>query len=239
MKTSSLKRIANKYTQTSLILRILIGMAIGVVLALTVPEFTGIKILGDLFVGALKAIAPLLVCLLIMSSLAQTKEGHNGNMKTVVILYMFSTVMGAIVAVAGSFLFPLKITLADAVQQEAPKGVVEVLENLLLKIVANPIDALVNANYLGVLAWAVILGIVLKKATPGTKQMLSDASDAVSQAVRWIINLAPFGILGLVFNAVSTRYSDFHTVWKAHPFTRRMYVISGIHHKWYYCRILS
>lgn len=201
MKTSSLKRIANKYTQTSLILRILIGMAIGVVLALTVPEFTGIKILGDLFVGALKAIAPLLVCLLIMSSLAQTKEGHNGNMKTVVILYMFSTVMGAIVAVAGSFLFPLKITLADAVQQEAPKGVVEVLENLLLKIVANPIDALVNANYLGVLAWAVILGIVLKKATPGTKQMLSDA---VSQAVRWIINLAPFGILGLVFNAVST-----------------------------------
>ena len=111
--------------------------------------------------------------------------------------------MGAIVAVAGSFLFPLKITLADAVQQEAPKGVAEVLENLLLKIVANPIDALVNANYLGVLAWAVILGIVLKKATPGTKQMLSDASDAVSQAVRWIINLAPFGILGLVFN-VST-----------------------------------
>ena len=204
METSSLKRIVNKYTETSLIIRILIGMAIGVVLALAVPQFTGIKILGDLFVGALKAIAPLLVCLLIMSSLAQTKEGHNGNMKTVVILYMFSTIMGAIVAVAGSFLFPLKITLADAVQQEAPKGVVEVLENLLLKIVANPIYALVNANYLGVLAWAVILGIALKKSTPGTKQMLSDASDAVSQAVRWIINLAPFGILGLVFNAVST-----------------------------------
>ena len=110
METSSLKRIVNKYTETSLIIRILIGMAIGVVLALAVPQFTGIKILGDLFVGALKAIAPLLVCLLIMSSLAQTKEGHNGNMKTVVILYMFSTVMGAIVAVAGSFLFPLKIT---------------------------------------------------------------------------------------------------------------------------------
>ena len=204
METSSLKRIVNKYTETSLIIRILIGMAIGVVLALAVPQFTGIKILGDLFVGALKAIAPLLVCLLIMSSLAQTKEGHNGNMKTVVILYMFSTIMGAIVAVAGSFLFPLKITLADAVQQEAPKGVVEVLEKLLMNIVSNPIEALVNANYLGVLAWAVILGIALKKSTPGTKQMLSDASDAVSQAVRWIINLAPFGILGLVFNAVST-----------------------------------
>ena len=204
METSSLKRIVNKYTETSLIIRILIGMAIGVVLALAVPQFTGIKILGDLFVGALKAIAPLLVCLLIMSSLSQTKEGHNGNMKTVVILYMFSTIMGAIVAVAGSFLFPLKITLADAVQQEAPKGVVEVLEKLLMNIVSNPIEALVNANYLGVLAWAVILGIALKKSTPGTKQMLSDASDAVSQAVRWIINLAPFGILGLVFNTVST-----------------------------------
>ena len=151
METSSLKRIVNKYTETSLIIRILIGMAIGVVLALAVPQFTGIKILGDLFVGALKAIAPLLVCLLIMSSLAQTKEGHNGNMKTVVILYMFSTIMGAIVAVAGSFLFPLKITLADAVQQEAPKGVVEVLEKLLMNIVSNPIEALVNANYLGVL----------------------------------------------------------------------------------------
>ena len=111
METSSLKRIVNKYTETSLIIRILIGMAIGVVLALAVPQFTGIKILGDLFVGALKAIAPLLVCLLIMSSLAQTKEGHNGNMKTVVILYMFSTIMGAIVAVAGSFLFPLAITI--------------------------------------------------------------------------------------------------------------------------------
>ncbi len=159
-------------------------------------------------------------------------------MKTVVILYMFSTIMGAIVAVAGSFLFPLKITLADAVQQEAPKGVVEVLEKLLANIVSNPIEALV-INYLGVLAWAVILGIALKKSTPGTKQMLSDASDAVSQAVRWIINLAPFGILGLVFNAVSTSgMEDFHTVRKTHPFTRRMYVIPGIYHKWYYCRIL-
>ena len=203
METSSLKRIVNKYTETSLIIRILIGMAIGVVLALAVPQFTGIKILGDLFVGALKAIAPLLVCLLIMSSLAQTKEGHNGNMKTVVILYMFSTIMGAIVAVAGSFLFPLKITLADAVQQEAPKGVVEVLENLLLKIVANPIDALVNANYLGVLAWAVILGIALKKSTPGTKQMLSDASDAVCLVVGWFMNIGIFCFLGFVFIAVS------------------------------------
>ncbi|MCI6858553.1 MAG: serine/threonine transporter SstT [Eubacterium sp.] len=199
-----MKKIMEKYNSISLILRIIVGMLIGVVLALTVPKVTVIGVLGELFVGALKAIAPLLVCVLIMSSLANTKEGHNGNMKTVVILYMLSTILGAMVAVAGSFLFPLKITLADAAQGSAPKGVAEVLKNLVMKVVSNPVDSLVQANYLGILAWAVILGIALKKASPTTKQALSDLSDAVSKAVRWIINLAPFGILGLVFTAVST-----------------------------------
>lgn len=204
MESFSMKKIMEKYNSISLILRIIVGMLIGVVLALTVPKVTVIGVLGELFVGALKAIAPLLVCVLIMSSLANTKEGHNGNMKTVVILYMLSTILGAMVAVAGSFLFPLKITLADAAQGSAPKGVAEVLKNLVMKVVSNPVDSLVQANYLGILAWAVILGIALKKASPTTKQALSDLSDAVSKAVRWIINLAPFGILGLVFTAVST-----------------------------------
>ena len=121
MEISSLKRIANKYTQTSLIFRILIGMAIGVVLALTVPEFTGIKILGDLFCRGIKGNRSFTCMSFNYEFFSSDKRGHNGNMKTVVILYMFSTVMGAIVAVAGSFLFPLKITLADAVQQEATK----------------------------------------------------------------------------------------------------------------------
>ena len=204
METSGLKKVVEKWNNTSLILRILGGMIIGAVLGLTVPQATGIVILGDLFVGALKAIAPVLVCILVMSSLAQTKEGHNGNMKTVIILYMLSTVLGAVVAVLGSFLFPLTITLPGAAADAAPSSVVEVLKNLLLKLVSNPVDAVANANYLGVLGWSAILGVALKKSKDSTKQMLSDMADAVSMVVRWIISLAPFGILGLVFNSIST-----------------------------------
>jgi serine/threonine transporter len=117
---------------------------------------------------------------------------------------MLSTVIGAVVAVIGSFLFPITITLTAAAEGSSPSGLVEVLQNLLLKLVANPIDSLVQANYLGILFWSVILGLVLKKAAPSTKQMLSDFADAVSAAVRGVISLAPFGILGLVFDAVST-----------------------------------
>ena len=204
VETSGLKKVVEKWNNTSLILRILGGMIIGAVLGLTVPQATGIVILGDLFVGALKAIAPVLVCILVMSSLAQTKEGHNGNMKTVIILYMLSTVLGAVVAVLGSFLFPLTITLPGAAADAAPSSVVEVLKNLLLKLVSNPVDAVANANYLGVLGWSAILGVALKKSKDSTKQMLSDMADAVSMVVRWIISLAPFGILGLVFNSIST-----------------------------------
>jgi serine/threonine transporter len=199
-----MKNIIETWNSISLIIRILCGMIIGVILALVIPQATGIAVLGTLFVSALKAIAPVLVCILVMSSLAQSKEGHTANMSTVVVLYMLSTVIGAVVAVIGSFLFPITITLTSAAEGSSPSGLVEVLQNLLLKLVANPIDSLVQANYLGILFWSVILGVVLKKAAPSTKQMLSDFADAVSAAVRGVISLAPFGILGLVFDAVST-----------------------------------
>jgi serine/threonine transporter len=199
-----MKNIIETWNSISLIIRILCGMVIGVILALVIPQATGIAVLGTLFVSALKAIAPVLVCILVMSSLAQSKEGHTANMSTVVVLYMLSTVIGAVVAVIGSFLFPITITLTSAAEGSSPSGLVEVLQNLLLKLVANPIDSLVQANYLGILFWSVILGLVLKKAAPSTKQMLSDFADAVSAAVRGVISLAPFGILGLVFDAVST-----------------------------------
>ena len=210
MKEFSMKGIYEKWNSVSLILRILIGMVIGAILGVAVPQATGISILGDLFVGALKAIAPVLVMVLVMSSLANTKDGHNGNMTTVIVLYMMSTIIGAMVAVFASFLFPLKITLTGVAgaAETAPEGLVEVLKNLLMKVVSNPIDAVANANYLGVLVWAAILGVALKKSSDSTKQMLSDLSDAVSMAVRWIISLAPFGILGLVFNSVSTSGLD-------------------------------
>ncbi len=210
MKEFSMKKVYEKWNSVSLILRILIGMVIGAILGVTVPQATGIAILGDLFVGALKAIAPVLVMVLVMSSLSNTKEGHNGNMTTVIVLYMLSTIIGAMVAVFASFLFPLSITLTGVTSaaESAPEGLVEVLKNLLMNVVSNPINSVANANYLGVLAWAAILGVALKKASDSTKQMLSDLSDAVSNAVRWIISLAPFGILGLVFNSVSTSGLD-------------------------------
>lgn len=199
-----MKNLIEKWNSTSLIIRILIGTAIGAILALVIPQATGIAVLGDLFVGALKAIAPVLVCVLVMSSLAQTKEGHNGNMTTVIFLYMFSTIIGSVVAVVASFLFPVTITLTDAATGSSPTSVVEVLKNLLLNLVSNPIASLSEANYLGVLAWSSIIGIALKKSTPATKQVLNDLAEGVSTVVRWIISLAPIGIMGLVFNSVST-----------------------------------
>ncbi|MDO4169298.1 MAG: serine/threonine transporter SstT [Lachnospiraceae bacterium] len=199
-----MKNLFEKWNSISLIIRILIGTAIGAVLALVIPQATGIAILGDLFVGALKAIAPVLVCVLVMSSLAQTKEGHNGNMTTVIFLYMLSTIIGAIVAVVASFLFPITITLTDAAAGSSPTSVVEVLKNLLLNLVSNPIASLSEANYLGVLTWSAIIGVALKKSTPATKQVLNDLAEGVSTVVRWIISFAPIGIMGLVFNSVST-----------------------------------
>ena len=205
-----MKGIYEKWNSISLIIRILVGMIIGAILGVAVPQATGIAILGDLFVGALKAIAPVLVMVLVMSSLANTKEGHNGNMTTVIVLYMLSTIIGAMVAVFACFLFPLSITLTGVAgaTEAAPEGLVEVLKNLLMNVVSNPIDSVSKANYLGVLAWAAILGVALKKSSDSTKQVLADLSDAVSKAVRWIISLAPFGILGLVFNSVSTSGLD-------------------------------
>lgn len=204
MKSTGWRGIVEKWNSISLILRIVIGMVIGAVCGVFLPQATGLAILGNLFVGALKAIAPILVFILVASSLAQSKEGHSANMSTVVVLYMLSTVIGAMVAVFASFLFPVTITLTEAATDAAPQTLVEVLTNLLMKVVSNPIEAMATANYLGVLAWAVILGIALKKASDSTKQMMSDCANAVSAAVRGIINLAPFGILGLVYSSVST-----------------------------------
>lgn len=201
-----MKELVKKWNSISLIIRILIGMVLGAVFGLAAPQLSVISLLGDLFVGALKGIAPILVMILVVSSLAQTKSGNNGNMGTVIFLYMTSTVLGALVAVAGSFLFPVTIALngVEAAAQSAPAGVGEVMNKLLLNVVSNPVSAVANANYISILAWAAILGIALKKSNATTKQMLSDLSDAVAGVVRWIINTAPLGIMGLVFNSVST-----------------------------------
>lgn len=194
-----------KWNDTSLIFRIVIGLIIGIILALAVPQATVISLFGTVFVGALKAIAPILVFVLVMSSLSQATEGIGKRFRTVIFLYMLSTLLAAVVAVLASFAFPVTLKLAESTTDTVPpSGIGEVFTNLLNNIVSNPVDALVNANYVGILTWSIILGLALKKlAKPHTKEALRDISDAVSQAVRWIINLAPFGVMGLVFTSVS------------------------------------
>ena len=207
-----MKKVWESWTNISLVIRILIGLIIGAILGLVVPQATAIGILGDIFVGALKAIAPLLVFFLVISSLSNAINSHGGVIRTVIILYMFSTFLAAFVAVIASRLFPVQMVLVDAVTDTAaPQGVVDVLKNLLMNVVSNPVASISNANYVGILAWAVLIGMAFKAAGDGTKKVLSDISAALSQVVTWIINLAPFGILGLVFTTVSENGMDIFT----------------------------
>lgn len=200
-----MKRFISTWNRTSLIKRIAIGVVVGSVLGLLVPKFTVIGLLGDMFVGGLKAIAPLLVFALVANALSQTREGQQSNMKTVIVLYLFGTFAAALTAVISHYIFPisLKLGAAAATKATAPQGVGEVFKDLLLKMVDNPVNALAQANYIGVLVWAVVFGFAMRTASNHTKDLLNTLAEVTSQIVRWIINLAPFGILGLVFNTIS------------------------------------
>ena len=210
-----MKKLWNKWTEIALVKRILVGLVLGAILGLTVPGATGISILGDVFVSALKAIAPLLVFFLVISSLCNAGNSHGGVIKTVIILYMFSTVLAAVIAVFASMAFPEKLTLATAAATDtaAPQGIAEVLNNLLLNVVANPVSSLVNANYVGILTWAILLGLAFRAANDMTKNVLNDIANGTSAVVSWIINMAPFGIFGLVFNTVSTNGLEIFTTY--------------------------
>ncbi|MCM0647204.1 serine/threonine transporter SstT [Clostridium swellfunianum] len=199
-------KLLNKWNQMSLVKRILIGMIIGIILAITVPQQAkSVTILGSLFVGALKSIAPVLVLFLVMGAISQHKSGQQTNMKSIIVLYLLGTFLAGLVAVITSFIFPVSLTLAAGAKDVTPPGgVVEVLKALLLNLVDNPIKALFNANYIGILSWAVLLGLALKNAADSTKSMISNFSDALSQMVMWVINLAPLGIMGLVFDSIVT-----------------------------------
>lgn len=200
------------YNKVSLIKKIIIGLVIGVILALLIPQDAPdwaleigsvISLLGTLFVSALRAVAPILVFFLVISALMNAKAA--GSMKMVIVLYIVSTLVAAAVAVIASFIFPIDLTLAvaDDVKQESPSGIGEVLSSIVMNIVANPVDALTNANFIGILSWAIVLGIALRKVSTNVKDVFSAISDAVSTVVRWVINLAPFGIMGLVYTSVS------------------------------------
>ena len=202
-----IKKILKVYTDSSLILRIVIGIAIGVGLAFLVPQATWISMLGTLFVGALKAIAPVLVAVLVAGSLCQGSAKLDKRFGLVIFLYLFSTYLASFTAVVASYIFPQTITLTESMKSEsitAPGGMGDIITGLFQNLIANPVSAVAEGNYLGILFWSIIIGLALKKfAGEATQTMMLNFSDAITQVVRWIINLAPFGILGLVFDAVS------------------------------------
>ena len=201
-----MKKVFGFYTKSPLILRIAIGLVIGVVLGLWVPQASFVTIFGDIFVGALKAIAPILVFVLVTASLSSAGQGLGSRFKTVIFLYMLSTFLAAVVAVIGSYIFPTTIPLSglDAVEQSAPQGLAEVFGTLLTNMVQNPVSAIINANYVGILTWAIFLGLALRiVAGDKTKEVMNDISTGVSKVVGWIIQIAPFGILGLVYGSIN------------------------------------
>ena len=199
-----MKRIIRAWNKTNLIKRIGIGMTIGAILGLFIPNVSGIGLLGDLFVGGLKAIAPILVFSLVANALSQHQKGQDSNMRTVIFLYLLGTFAAALVAVMASFLFPVQIVLSSvSTEVSPPDGIGQVLSNLLLKVVDNPVNALIQANYIGILSWAVVFGIAMREASKTSKELLKTMASVTSKIVEWIINLAPFGILGLVFKTIS------------------------------------
>ena len=201
-----MSNLMKKWNSLSLVKRIFVGLIIGIALALTVPEqFSGITIFGSLFVGALKAIAPILVFFLVMSAISGHREGTETNMKSIIVLYLLGTFLAGLIAVIASFLFPVSLTLGAGVDSITPPGgVVEVLKALLMNVVDNPIKALFNANYIGILAWAIVLGLAIKGAAQTTKDMVSTFAEGLATMVRWVINFAPLGIMGLVFDSIAT-----------------------------------
>lgn len=201
-----LHRIILTWKKTNLIKRISLGILCGALLAVLFPQASAIGLLGEIFVGGLKAIAPLLVFALVANALSQQKKGEKSNMKTVIMLYLLGTFAAALVAVLVGFVFPLEIDLADAKQSlSPPDGIGQVLSNLLLKLVDNPLNALISANYIGVLSWAVVFGIAMREASHHSKDLLRTSAEVTSKIVEWIINLAPFGILGLVYTTISDK----------------------------------
>ncbi|MBP5645690.1 MAG: serine/threonine transporter SstT [Bacteroidales bacterium] len=197
--------LLRKYTSVSLVLRILIGLVIGAVLGLLVPSWTGIGILGKVFVSALKAIAPVLVAVLVLSALSRPGKSHGHRFTNLIGIYLLSTFIAAVCAVAGSFLFPVTLQLDAQVDMEASAGSLsDVFTNMLTNMVQNPISAIASANYIAILFWSVILGLALRRvASSRTLTVVGDFAEVVSCVVRWVIQFAPYGILGLVFTTVS------------------------------------
>ncbi|BBI65892.1 hypothetical protein PKHYL_00830 [Psychrobacter sp. KH172YL61] len=186
------------YQRIGLVPLIIIGLVLGVLIGWLAPSIgIAIGLLGTLFVGALKAVAPILVFILVMAAISQHRSGNEVYVKPVLIMYMFGTFLAALTAVGASFLFPTDLVLVNAdIAQVPPADLKEVLTNLLMNLVANPVNAIAEANYIGILAWAIIIGFALRQASDTARNVVGDFADAISQVVKWIIALAPFWYFG-------------------------------------------
>lgn len=202
-----MKTIISAWNKLSLVIRILIGLVLGAVFGILLPSWSGIGILGTLFTSALQGVAPILVFFLVMAALCKHRHGGAGNMGRVVLLYCMGTVSAALLAVGMSYLWPVALSLSSDVvagQLSPPQNLSTVLSALLSNMTQNPVSSLAQGNYIGILCWAVLLGIALRKASDESKTILTNVSDCITVVVRWVISFAPFGIMGLVFSAVST-----------------------------------
>lgn len=197
--------IIQKWNDINLVLRIACGIVIGAILALLIPQAEAIGILGTLFVGALKAIAPILVFVLVISALSRGKA-NGGAIGRIVIIYIIGTLAAAATAVVVFNFFPVNMPLADVAAEEftGPATLFEEISNLITNIITNPVQAVVNGHFLGLLFWAVIFGLAFRRSSDSTKNFIKEVADMVSVVIKWVISFAPFGILGLVFTAVST-----------------------------------
>lgn len=189
----------------SLLKRIAIGILLGIICGIFLPHLTFITIFGSLFVGALKAIAPILVFVLILASISQHDSENKSYLKPVITLYLAATLCASVVAVFASFIFPVKIALQHITsQQAAPQSINEVLNTILTNIVQNPLQAMIEGNYLAVLFWSALIGFALRLASPAVKKATQEIAQAITLVVQLIIAFAPLGIFGLVFQSVAT-----------------------------------
>ena len=200
----NISSILGKWTRMSLVLRILIGLILGTTLGIAVPQWTAISILGTIFVSALKAIAPVLVAVLVTASIAKANSGLGPRFRTVISQYMLSTFIAALCAVTASFVFPITLHLHDMAGEAAPNTLTDVFSTLLTNMVTNPVTSLSQANYIGILFWSILFGLALKiKANEQTIDIMHNFSEVITKTVKWIIQFAPLGIMGLVFTSVS------------------------------------
>lgn len=196
--------IIKKWTETSLILKIIIGLIIGTILCIAVPKWEIIGFLGEVFVSTLKAIAPILVFVLVVSAISQAKTGDGSKFKMIVIIYLFTNFMAAIISIIACYIYPVSIHLTSVSNVTAPGGIGDILSEMVLKIFASPLQSLVEGEYLGILFWSIVIGVALKLvASDTTKKVINDISEAFTKVVAFIIQFAPIGVMGLVFVSVS------------------------------------